>query len=301
MADQHKIGIDLGGTKIAAILFDLNNKVVYEKRVVSPRNNYNNTIVCLKEIVTGLEQDLEVKAHVGIGIPGSISPATGLVQNANSIWLNGRAFGQNMAEALGREIRIENDANCFALSEARNGVGRDFRMVFGVIIGTGCGGGLVFDKKLLGGHHAIGGEWGHNPLPWPTRAELGAVTCWCGKKDCLECWISGTGMSADHFRVNQENLDAADIAKQARHGNQAALATLNRFLSRLARGLAAMVNIIDPDAIILGGGLSNIDMIYDTLPKLMQPYVFSDHFTPRILRPRFGDASGVRGAAHLWP
>ncbi len=174
-------------------------------------------------------------------------------------------------------------------------------MVFGVIIGTGCGGGLVFDNKLITGPHAIGGEWGHNPLPWPTREELGAVQCWCGKTDCIECWISGTGMSADHLRHTHQNLDAKDIATQALDGQKPALNTFNRFASRLARSLAQMVNIIDPDAIVLGGGLSNIDMIYETLPEIMQPYIFADHFKPHLLKPEFGDASGVRGAAHLWP
>ena len=301
MADRQKIGIDVGGTKTAAILLDNNGNVVSEKRIASPRNNYEKTIHFLQKIVFELEHGLSRKASVGIGMPGSISPATGLVQNANSTWLNSKPLLEDLSAALDREIRIENDANCFAISEALYGAGRAARMVFGVIIGTGCGGGLVFDGKLISGPHAIGGEWGHNPLPWPTPQELGAVECWCGKNNCIECWISGTGLAADHFRVNNENLAATAIALQAQNGDKAALDTLKRFMSRLARSLAQIVNIIDPDAIILGGGLSNIDMIYEQLPQIMQPYIFADHFKSRILRPKFGDASGVRGAAHLWP
>ncbi len=301
MADRHKIGIDVGGTKIAAILLKSNGEVITEKHIASPRDDYQKTIRTLQETIFELECGLPRKASVGIGTPGSISPATNLIQNANSTWLNGRPLLDDLSTALARKVKMENDANCFALSEALDGAGREHRMVFGVILGTGCGGGLVFDKKLITGPHAIGGEWGHNPLPWPTREELGAVECWCGKNDCIECWISGTGMSVDHLRNAHENLEAKDIADQAQDGHKPALDTFNRFLSRLARSLAQMVNIIDPDAIILGGGLSNINMIYEQLPGIMQPYIFADHFKPRILKPHFGDASGVRGAAHLWP
>ncbi len=301
MADRHKIGIDVGGTKIAAIMLNSGGEVVIEKRIASPRNNYQKTIQTIRGLITELEGDLPRRSSVGIGIPGSVSPHTGLVQNANSTWLNGRPLADDLSKALDRNIKIENDANCFALSEALEGAGRGHRMVFGVILGTGCGGGLVFDQKLITGPHAIGGEWGHNPLPWPNHEELGAVQCWCGKTDCIECWISGTGLTADHLRHANENLDAKDIAAQAQDGHKPALDTFNRFLSRLARSLAQMVNIIDPDAIILGGGLSNIDMIYKQLPQIMQPYIFADHFKPRLLKPKFGDASGARGAAHLWP
>jgi len=301
MADKYRIGIDLGGTKIASIVLDHQGHVLHEKRIASPRNDYKNTVSCICEIVSGLERDLEHKALVGIGIPGSVSPQTGVVQNANSTWLNGQPLREDLTSALGREVRIENDANCFALSEALEGAGRGSRMVFGVILGTGCGGGLVFDNQLISGPHAIGGEWGHTPLPWPTADETGVVKCWCGKNDCIEGWISGTGMAADHFRHNKIRLQATEIAQKAQNGDLAALDTLNRFMSRLARGLALMVNIIDPDAIVLGGGLSNIDMIYEKVPEIMQPYIFADHFKPCILRPTFGDASGVRGAAHLWP
>ena len=301
MADRHKIGLDVGGTKIAAIMLNSSGKVIFEKRIASPRSNYQKTIRTIRDLITELEYDLPRKSSVGIGIPGSISPHTSHVQNANSTWLNGHALADDLSTALDRAIRIENDANCFALSEALDGAGCDHRMVFGVILGTGCGGGLVFDKKLITGPHAIGGEWGHNSLPWPRHEELGAVACWCGKTDCIECWISGTGLTADHLRHANENLDAKNIAAQAQDGHKPAQDTLNRFLSRLARSLAQMVNIIDPDAIILGGGLSNIDMIYEELPQIMQPYIFADHFKPRILKPKFGDASGARGAAHLWP
>ena len=301
MATPHKIGIDVGGTKIAAILFDPHDTMVTEKRISAPRNDYDKTIRSIVGLISDLELNLDQKAHVGVGIPGSISPETHLVQNANSTWLNGKPLYQDLSRVLERDIRIENDANCFALSEALMGAGRGARMVFGVILGTGCGGGLVFDGKLLSGPHAIGGEWGHNPLPWPTAQELGAVECWCGKKDCIESWVSGPAMSADHFRVHDEDLSAEHIVQNAIEGNQAACDTLEHYLSRLARGLAAMTNIIDPDVIVLGGGLSNIDLIYERLPEMMVPYIFADHFKPCILKPEFGDASGVRGAAHLWP
>ncbi len=301
MADNYRIGIDLGGTKTASILLDVHNNVICEQRILSPRDTYTNTVSSIQKIIAELEHTLEHKALVGIGIPGSVSPQTGLVQNANSTWLNGQPLREDLTIALDREVRIENDANCFALSEALEGTGRGSRMVFGVILGTGCGGGLVFDNQLISGPHAIGGEWGHTPLPWPTDNETGVVKCWCGKTNCIEGWVSGTGMAADHFRINRVKLEAEDIVKNAEDGDSAALATLDRFISRLGRGLAVMVNIIDPDAIVLGGGLSNIDMIYDRLPEFMQPYIFADHFKPQILRPAFGDASGVRGAAHLWP
>jgi fructokinase len=301
MTNPFKIGIDVGGTKIAAILLDRHGHVKREKRILSPRNSYEKTIEAIQSLVTEMEYELEYKPHVGIGIPGSISPATGRVQNANSTWLNNQPLLEDISKALDRDIRIENDANCFTLSEALDGAGSGARMVFGVIIGTGCGSGLVFDQKLISGPHAIGGEWGHNPLPWLTAEEFGVVECWCGKNDCIEGWISGTAVSADHFRLNHETLDVIEIVKCAKDGNPAAIDTLNRFLSRLARSLAAMTNTLDPDAIILGGGLSNIEMIYDRLPALMKPFIFADHFKPRILKPAFGDASGVRGAAHLWP
>ncbi len=301
MTETHKIGIDLGGTKIAAILLDSTGNVKTEKRFVSPHGDYVKTIDEIRNIVADLEYGLPRTASVGIGIPGSISPASGLLQNANSTWLNGRPFHRDLSHALEREVRIENDANCFALSEALNGSGRQSRLVFGVIIGTGCGGGLVFDSKLISGPNAIGGEWGHNPLPWPTPEELGTCQCWCGKMDCLECWISGPGMSADHYRFNNENLEAHIIAARADHGDASAQASIERYLSRLARGLAVVTNFIDPDVIVLGGGLSNIEVIYSRLPELMRPFIFADHFNTPILRPEFGDASGVRGAAHLWP
>jgi len=296
-----RIGIDVGGSKIAAILLDSKDTVICEKRIAAPRNSYDKTVECIRQIVFDLESDFYLKAHVGIGIPGSLSPVIGLVQNANSTWLNGKPLCTDLTRDLARDIRIENDANCFALSEARDGAGRCARMVFGVIIGTGCGGGLVFDNTLISGPHAIGGEWGHTPLPWATAEERGAVECWCGKKDCLECWVSGTSMEADHLRMNSVKLKASGIAQQAQKGCPAACDTLNRLVSRLARSLAVIVNIIDPDAIVLGGGLSNIDMIYSCLPKMMEPYIFADHFKPCILKPEFGDASGVRGAARLWP
>ena len=239
-------------------------------------------------------------AKIGIAVPGSISPLTGLMQNANSTWLNGRAFDRDLAVALATPVRLANDANCFALSEAIDGAAENARIVFGVILGTGCGGGVVVDGRLLDGPRGIGGEWGHNPLPWTTSDEYPGPSCWCGRKGCLETWVSGPGMAADHARVTTEILTAQEIAARAGCGNGTARATLSRHADRLARGLAHVVNIIDPDVLVLGGGLSKLSHLYEQLPQLMGPHIFADGSSVVIKPPRWGDASGSRGAARLW-
>jgi fructokinase len=245
-------------------------------------------------------QDITADATIGIAVPGSISPLTGLLQNANSTWLNDRPFDRDLAAALSTPVRLANDANCFALSEAIDGAGENARTVFGVILGTGCGGGIVVNGRLLDGPRGIGGEWGHNPLPWTTSDEYPGPQCWCGRKGCLETWVSGPGMAADHARVTGETHTAIEIAARASAGNGAATATLSRHAARLARGLAHVVNIIDPDVLVLGGGLSQLSHLYEQLPPLMAPHIFADQASVVIKTPKWGDASGTRGAARLW-
>jgi fructokinase len=295
-----RIGIDLGGTKIAAIAFDRQDKVVVNERVPAPRGDYRATVVAVAELVRAVETKTGRSGSVGIGTPGSLSPFSRRIQNANSTWLNGRPLDRDLSEALGRAVRLANDANCFALSEAADGAAAGARLVFGVILGTGCGGGLVFEGKPLLGRHHIGGEWGHNPLPWPAEGEYPAPPCWCGRSGCIELWISGTGLERDHRAVASEAKSAADIVAAARDGHAAAQATLDRHAHRLARGLAHVTNITDPDVIVLGGGLSNMEHLYTALPSLMDPYVAAEVRSLDIRRPVHGDASGVRGAARLW-
>jgi fructokinase len=237
---------------------------------------------------------------IGIAVPGSISPLTGLMQNANSTWLNGRPFDRDLEVALASPVRLANDANCFALSEAIDGAAENARIVFGIILGTGCGGGLVVNGRLFDGPRGIGGEWGHNPLPWTMSDEYPGPHCWCGRKGCLETWVSGLGMAADHAKVTGEIVTAVEIAARAERGNGAARATLSRHADRLARGLAHVVNIIDPDVLVLGGGLSHLPHLYEQLPQLMAPHIFADQASVVIKAPRWGDASGSRGAARLW-
>ncbi len=295
-----RIGIDLGGTKIAGVVLDADGARLAERRVASPQADYQASIDALAALVGDLEADVSAKATIGIGMPGSLSPATGLVQNANSTWLNGRPLKSDLEARLGRPVRLANDANCFALSEATDGAGAGQPIVFGVIIGTGCGGGIVINGHVVDGPRGIGGEWGHNPLPWSQPAEHPGQTCWCGRAGCMETWVSGPGMAADHLRETGEAITAAEIARRAMAGNSAARATLDRYASRLARGLAHVVNLIDPHVIVLGGGLSNMTSLYQVLPPLMQPYILADHANIDIRPPRWSDASGVRGAAWLW-
>lgn len=295
-----RIGLDLGGSKIEGILMSPGATELARYRVATPRNDYAATIAAIVDLTARLMQGITAGARIGIAVPGSISPLTGLMQNANSTWLNARPFDRDLAVALATPVRLANDANCFALSEAIDGAAEHARIVFGLILGTGCGGGLVVNGRLLDGPRGIGGEWGHNPLPWATPDEYAGPHCWCGRNGCLETWVSGPGMAADHARVTGETHTAAEIAARAKCGNDAARATLSRHADRLARGLAHVVNIIDPDVIVLGGGLSQLSHLYERLPQLVGSHIFADRGTVVIKAPKWGDASGVRGAARLW-
>jgi fructokinase len=255
-------------------------------------------MVC--ELVAAVERRAGAAGTIGVGTPGSISPRTNTMRNANSTWLNGRTFREDLSQALRREVRIANDANCLALSEVADGAAVGARVAFAAILGTGCGGGLVVDGRLVEGAHRIAGEWGHTPLPWPTQAELDTDPCWCGQRGCLETWISGPGLERDFSRAHGRTLTAAAIAAAARAGDDGARQTLDRYVDRLARGLAVICNVLDPDTVVLGGGLSNVDELYQRLPESVRTRVFSDIWEARIMPARWGDSSGVRGAARLW-
>jgi len=271
------------------------------RRVATPREDYEATLRATAALVEGLERELGARAVVGVGMPGAISPATGRVKNANSTWLNGRPLADDLFRVLPRRLRFANDANCFALSEAVDGAGAGCAAVFGVIVGTGTGGGIVIDRRIWTGPNAIGGEWGHNPLPWPADDERPGPSCYCGKTGCLETFLSGPGLAADHARATGQTLEPGAIATRAAGGDTAAEATLRRYEDRMARGLASVINVLDPDVIVLGGGLSNLSRLYGAVPRAWARYVFSDRVDTRLLAPRHGDSSGVRGAAWLWP
>jgi fructokinase len=294
------VGVDLGGTKIEAAALDATGRVQARRRIASPRGDYDATIRALAGLIAAVEDEAGAHGTIGIAIPGSISPRTGLIQNANSVWLNGRPLHADLETALDRPVRLANDANCFAISEAVDGAAAGARIVFGVIIGTGCGGGIVIDGRVVDGPRGIGGEWGHNPLPWTDATEHPGPQCWCGRRGCMETWVSGTGMAADHAQITGERATAEEVAERAAHGDEQARATLDRHASRLARGLAQMVNVLDPDVIVLGGGLSKLAHLYAQLPGRMAPWIFADNATVDVRPPRWGDASGVRGAAWLW-
>lgn len=294
----YRIGIDLGGTKTEILLLDPRGLELLRRRAPTPRD-YGAALATIAGLVREVEAETGIMATVGVGIPGSISPATGLVKNANSNALNGHPFDKDLGALLGREVRVANDANCFALSEATDGAAAGAEVVFGVILGTGCGGGIVVHGRILEGRHRLAGEVGHTPLPWPNPAELPYRRCWCGHEGCLELYLSGTGLAEDFYGIGAR--DATQIPLLAATGDEAAQAALNRHAERLARALANITNLIDPDAIVLGGGLSNLPHLYQTVPALIQPYIFSDVASPRILQALHGDSSGVRGAAWLWP
>ncbi len=295
-----RLGIDLGGTKIAGVMLDRTGRVVADARISAPQGDYQATLEALGDLITALERQGGARGSIGIGMPGSVSPPTGFVQNANSTWLNGRALKPDLEAKLNRPVRLANDANCFALSEAVDGAGQGMTSVFGVIIGTGCGGGVVINGSVVDGPRGIAGEWGHNPLPWADPSEHPGPTCWCGRRGCMETWVSGPGLAADHARVTGHRQTATQISAAASAGDAAAQATLERHASRLARGLAHIVNLIDPHVIVLGGGLSNLNQLYPALPDLMARYVFADQADVLVRPPVWGDASGVRGAAWLW-
>jgi fructokinase len=296
-----RIGVDLGGTKIEAIALGQDGAELLRRRVRTPSGDYDGTIGAIRELVAGFEGTLGRTGTIGVGTPGAVSPRTGLMKNSNSIVLNGRAFDRDLAQALGRAIRIENDANCFALSEAVDGAGQGQGVVFGVILGTGVGGGVVVDGRPLSGRNRIAGEWGHNPLPWPRPEELPGPPCYCGRSGCIETWLSGPAIAAADQATTGQSRDAEAVFAAARDDEPGALETLRRYRDRLARSLATVVDLLDPDVIVLGGGVSNAALIYDGLEAAIAAHAFSDGIDTPVRRAVHGDSSGVRGAAWLWP
>ncbi len=306
-----RIGIDLGGTKIEGLALADDGREIDRRRIAAPRGNYDDTIRAIVDLVTTIESASaanataasagQARATVGVGIPGAISPATGLIKNANSTWLIGRRLADDLSQALGRPVRLANDANCFALSEATDGAAAGAAVVFGVIIGTGTGGGLVVNGRIVAGANAIAGEWGHNPLPAPQDDERPGPLCYCGRFGCVETFLSGPALARDYITRGGDDTTAADIVQRAGRGDGRALASLARYEHRLARAIASVINVVDPDVIVLGGGLSNIARLYERVPALWGPHVFSDRVETRLVRAKHGDASGVRGAAWLWP
>ncbi|MFT6790903.1 MAG: fructokinase [Cellvibrionaceae bacterium] len=335
------IGIDLGGSKIEIIALDRQRRECYRKRIPSPQKSYSDTLAALCQLIREAESQLACRASIGVGLPGSIDRHSGKVKNANSTWINGRTLKKDLEERLDRTIKVENDANCFVLSEVLDGAGRDSQSVFGVILGTGCGGGFYHRGQLLTGAMGLGGEWGHNPLPFPLSyfpskdveqdlleffgqgatverseiyrhkplptyttnllaySEYPGPLCYCGKRGCLETWISGRGLERDYQRQTQRELSAEAIAAAATSGNERAQMCLNRYCERLAKSLAQVINILDPEKIVLGGGMSNVSLLYEKVPELWKTYIFSDTTTTQLVPAHHGDASGVRGAALL--
>ena len=298
LRQKMKIGVDLGGSKIEAILLDESGAQLWRERVPTPRNDYAAILQATVDLVHAAENFANASCSVGLGTPGSVSPATGLMRNSNTQCLNGKALQRDLEGMMERPLRIANDANCFALSEAVDGAGAGGKVVFGVILGTGVGGGIVVDKHVLLGANAISGEWGHNPLH--TDAEYELPLCYCGRHGCVETWLSGPGLAADHARVTGLKVEAPEVVARAAAGDADSDATLVRYEKRLAQALAAVINIVDPDVIVLGGGLSNIERLYRNVPKLWAAHIFSDTVRTRLARNRHGDSSGVRGAAWLW-
>jgi len=296
-----RIGVDLGGSKIEAIAFDDNDTVLYRHRVVTPARDYRGTLAAIADLISAIEQEFHETASVGIATPGSLSRQSGLVRNSNSTVLNGKPLDHDLAQTLRRPVRVANDANCFALSEATDGAAKGVESVFGLILGTGVGGGLVVRGQLVVGRNRVAGEWGHNPMPWPKPDELPGAPCYCGKRGCIETFLSGPGLARYFHAAAGRALNAKEIAGAAYAGDRDALAVIELFEDRLARGLAHIINLVDPDTIVLGGGLSNIERLYDTLPRLIPLYVFSDFIDTPVVRALHGDSSGVRGAARLWP
>ena len=297
-----RLGIDLGGTKTEIIALGDGGKELVRRRVNTPKDSYDDVIRVMRDLVTGVESDLDARGTVGVAIPGTISPMTGLVKNANATRLIGHPLDKDLGAALAREVRVANDANCFALSEATDGAAAGRDIVFGIIAGTGVGGGVCVGGRVLTGAHAIAGEWGHNPLPQPSVAEVEtAPRCYCGRRGCIESWCSGPALSGQFKQRTGRELSAIDIAALAGRGNADATAIIEEFLDRFARAISTLVNILDPDAIVIGGGLSNMDILYAELPPRVEHYAFSPQGPTAILKNRHGDSSGVRGAAWLWP
>ena len=300
MRQAIRVGLDLGGTKIEAIALNPDGSERARTRAPTPRGDYVATVEAVAVLAEQLEREAGAPATVGVGMPGVMSPATGLVKNANSTWLIGRPFAADLSARLGRQVRCANDANCFALSEAVDGAAAGAHVVFGVIVGTGTGGGIVVNGRVLTGANAIAGEWGHNPMPWPFDDEWPGPDCYCGRTGCIETFLSGPGF-ARGFANDGESIDATEIEARAAAGDPTAEAWVRRYEERMARALASVINVLDPDVIVLGGGLSNIDRLYESVPPLWARYVFSDTVTTRLVKAAHGDSSGVRGAAWLWP
>jgi fructokinase len=296
-----RIGVDLGGTKIEIIALDDNGSPVVRRRVPTPAGDYSGTIRAIAELVRSAQSQIDASATVGIATPGALSPQTGLLRNSNSVVLNGKPLDRDIAHALAQSVRLENDANCLAISEAVDGAGAGCRVVFGAILGTGVGGGIVIEGRILTGLNHVGGEWGHNPLPWATENERPGYRCYCGKHGCIETFLSGAGLTREYFSLSQKEIPAEQIAAAEEAGEPYAIRSLAIYKHRLARSLAALVNILDPDVIVLGGGISNINSLYDGLPQLIERHAFSDAIRTRVVRAAHGDSSGVRGAAWLWP
>lgn len=294
-----RLGIDLGGSKIEIIALDAAGAELYRSRIATPQGDYRATLNAISNLVNNTEQKLGMRSSVGIGTPGAISRATGRLKNSNSVCLNGQPLVQDLEALLARPVRIANDANCFALSEATDGAAAGAEVVFGVIVGTGTGAGIVVHGQVLDGANSIAGEWGHNPLPWPRADERPGATCYCGQQGCIETFLSGPGLSRDHERATGIRSEAQEIALRAAQGDIACEATLQRYEDRMARALAHVINMLDPHVIVLGGGLGNIARLYDNVPRLWGKYVFSDRVDTRLVAPKFGDSSGVRGAAWL--
>jgi fructokinase len=296
-----RIGVDLGGTKIEFVALACDGHELHRHRVPTPRGDYDATIRSIKEGVEKIETTLNCTATLGVGIPGTISQITHSVKNANSTWMNGRAFDRDLSSALNREVRCANDANCLAVSEATDGAGAGKRVVFAVVLGTGCGGGLAIDGRVHNGRNGVAGEWGHTTLPWMRTDEYPGPDCYCGYKGCIETWISGTGLEADYERATKTKLRGKEIVERCEAGDVTALACLARYEDRLTRSLAQMVNILDPDIIVLGGGVSQVPRLYQNVPLRLKEYVFGREADTPVVVAKHGDASGVRGAAWLWP
>jgi fructokinase len=296
-----RIGIDLGGTKIEALAIDDKGVELARHRIDTPRDDYTATIMAMVGLVRRLEAETGRTGTVGAGIPGSISRITGLVKNSNSTWLNGRPLDRDLTATLGREVRIANDANCLAVSEATDGAAAGKHVVFGVILGTGCGGGVAINGRVHEGPNGVAGEWGHNPLPWPKPEENPGPECYCGKRGCMEMWVSGTGIALDYKTVTGRAQTTREVVSQFETGDRDAVAAMDRFEDRLARGFAEVINILDPDVIVVGGGVSRVAHFYEDLPKKLAEYVFGGEASTPIVPAMYGDSSGVRGAAWLWP
>jgi fructokinase len=299
--DKMRIGIDLGGTKIEFVALDVDGRELHRHRIPTPRFDYDGTLRALADGVNSIEKKLSRAATVGVGIPGTISSFTHTVKNANSTWMIGKHFDRDLGALLQREIRCANDANCLAVSEATDGAGAGKRVVFAVILGTGCGGGIAVDGRVHNGHNGVAGEWGHTTLPWMRPEEYPGPECYCGRRGCIETFVSGTGLEADYERATGAKLKGEEILAGSEAGNMAALASLARYEDRLTRSLAQLVNVLDPDIIVLGGGVSQVSRLYHNVPHRLKDYVFGREADTPVVVAKHGDSSGVRGAAWLWP